>query len=271
MGGGAPAMPPEQRELLKTQERIASEEWGLKKPALETAAGWSRGEEIPSYYIPDFQKLINEATSGYQEKTAKAEELAGGLKGKIEEAYQPTREALEKYYGPAYVAGNIETIEREAARAREETIGIRGLPTNIERRLEEIETARGGARIETERIGALAKGAANIALEQQIGTEKANIEKVLANYEMAAEDELVNYRRAIGEQEVTFIPSMRLAALQLTQGLPAEQVYANLSNEYMNIYRTQLAAWQAEQESTMGWIGAFAKIGLGIGEIAGLF
>jgi hypothetical protein len=226
-----------------------------------------RMAEIPSAYIPDFERLIAEAKTDYEQRIAKASGLREKLKGRIETAYEPVREAMGKYYGPAYRAASIETIEREATRAKEEAMAARGLPTNIARRLDEIETWRGGSRIETERVANLAMAATMVAFESQLGTERANIEKAMADYEMRSMDELSTYIRAISEQEISFVPSLRLASAQIIAGLPAEQIYANLSNQYMSLYQLQLQRWGMQEEARLGWINAFANIGSSIGHI----
>ncbi|MGQ9608569.1 MAG: hypothetical protein ACUVWN_04675, partial [bacterium] len=77
------------------------------------------------------------------------------------------------------------------------------------------------------------------------------------------------YVRAISEQKATFVPSFRLAAAELVAGMPVEQVYANLSNQYAQMYQLQLKRWGAQQEVRIAWVNAFANLAEGIGELIG--
>ncbi|MEM7828371.1 MAG: hypothetical protein QW561_03435 [Candidatus Aenigmatarchaeota archaeon] len=244
MGGGrAPEVPREQRRLLRTQEEIARKEWAMKEPVLQMFAGWTRGEPIPSYYVPRWEEYIEEGRRAY-----------GGLITAIESAYRPVREAISRYYGAGFVAPAIETAEREAARMREEAVGMRGLPTTTARRLEEIETWRAGRRIEAERIGNLARAAADIALETQLGTEKADIERALAMFELS-----------VREQAMMYEPELRLGAMQAAAGLPAEDYFARISGQWLQRYEQELGRWRATQQNIIDWIKAFAELGYSVG------
>ena len=252
MGGGAPEVPKEQRELAATQERIAKEEYEkYKKPGLEELRRWSLGgEPIPARYKPDFGKLLTEAGATF-EKMGKG----------VETAYKPSRAAIEKYYGPALMTPAIERIEKEAARAKEETAGIRGLPSVTAKRLEEIETFRGAERINTERIGNLAKAGATVALEAQLGTEKANLAKALGNFELAAK-----------EQEAMYEPELRkwAASVMIGGGVNPEAKFESAARMYDQMYQRQLQAYQINKQEEMAWIGAFSNIaGQAIGMLAG--
>ena len=247
-GGGALPIPEEQKRLAATQERIAKEEWEkYKKPGLELLRGWGLGEgAIPARYKPGFGKLLAEAGAIF-EKTGRG----------IESAYEPSRAAIEKYYGPALITPAIERIEKEAARAKEETVGIRGLPSVTEKRLEEIETFRAAERINTERIGNLAKTGATVALEAQLGTERANLAKALGDFELAAK-----------EQEAIYEPELRKWAASIMIGgggnVNPEAGFASAARMWDKMYQQQLEAYQLNQQEQMGWIGAFAKIATGV-------
>ncbi|MEW6214106.1 MAG: hypothetical protein AB1478_02710 [Nitrospirota bacterium] len=194
---------------------------------------------IPSQYIPKWER-IRRNIEGHFKKAGE----------RIVEAYAPLRGAIEERFGPALLAEAIESIEREYARQKEEVSGIRGLPSMTGRRLEALETERIGQRIQTERIGSLAKSAAMITYEQMLGTEKANLAKALTDFETAFE-----------QQRGMYEPELRKWALAFTAGgVDPSAAFARAAQTYENMYRDQLAKWQMSQQEELAWIGAFADI-----------
>ena len=218
----------------------------MKQPALQTMQSWSTGGAIPSYMMPDFASLIKQGN-----------DIFGTLTKNVEAAYAPEKAAIDKYYGPAMITPEIETIKKQAATAKEATAGMRGLPSQTGRQMEGIATWQAGAIVETHRVADLAKAGAMVAFENQLGTEKANISKALADFDLKTT-----------EQQTMYAPTLRLNALQgiaSNQFMNPEGMYAQSTQGYANLYQQQLSQYQTDQSTQLSWIKTFADLGVQAG------
>ena len=97
----------------------------------------------------------------------------------------------------------------------------------------------------------LAKAGATVALEAQLGTEKANLAKALGNFELA-----------VKEQEAMYEPELRkwAASVMIGGGVNPEAKFESAARMWDQMYQRQLQAYQINKQEEMGWIGAFANI-----------
>jgi hypothetical protein len=249
-GGSAPEVPQEQKDLAKTQADIAKQEWGFKEPGLEMMQSWSQGGAIPSYMMPDFSKLL-----------AEGQDIFGKLSANVKAAYAPEEAAIEKYYGPAMTTPQIETIQKEASQAKEQTAGYAGLPSQTARSMENIQTQKEGAIAQVQTVANLAKAGAEVAFQGKLGTAQANIDQALANFQLSTEQQMINFE-----------PNLRMGALQgmvSGQFVNPEAQFAQASSSYANAYQQDLQRYQTNEYSQLSWISTFAKLGESFGEAAG--
>ena len=245
-GSDAPPVPQEQKDLLKAEADIAKKEWSYKEPALNMMQSWSTGGEIPSYLMPDFNKIM-----------ASGKDIFATEKSNIAADYAPVKTAIDKYYGPAMVLPETEKIKKQAAGLKESAAGYAGLPSGTERQMEGIATWQAGSIVDVQRTADLAKAGAEAALAGHLGDVNANVDQALSAFELQTT-----------QQRATYEPGLRMGAVQglvSNQFVNPEAQYATAAQGYSNMYSQELQAYQVSQQSQLSWISAFAKIGTSVG------